>query len=345
MNDAPIPGEHLSGDAAAAATPQGLIDRRQLALIAVERTRMPMVVTDPRQPDNPIVLANQAFLDLSGYAADEVLGRNCRFLQGNDTSPAAVAEIRRGLAEEREVTVELLNYRKDGSSFWNMLFISPVHDDDGKLLYFFASQKDVTAEREAKEREAAELRLLREIDHRAKNAMALVQGIVRMSRAETAENYAEAVQGRVQALALAHNMLAERRWDEVPLNKLIAAEIEPFDTARVSLSGSDVRLPASLVQPIGLLVHEMVANAVQHGALSVSGGGVAIEWQEDAATRRLVICWRERGGPSPREHRRSGFGTAIMQGIVERQLRGAIRLDWHPEGLSGEFEVPLHRRR
>lgn len=169
-----------------------------------------MVATDPRQHDNPVVLANAAFLELTGYDASEVLGRNCRFLQGADTSDQAVAEIRRGLAEGGEVEAELLNYRKDGSQFWNALFISPIHDDAGQLLYYFASQKDVTAEREARLRDYAERRLMREIDHRAKNVLALVQGIVRMSRAHTAEAYAAAVQGRVQALARAHMLLADR---------------------------------------------------------------------------------------------------------------------------------------
>src|ERR1700712_5169293 len=103
----------LHGDSPAAALPGMMLDRRELALVAVERTRMPMVVTDPRQPDAPIVLANQAFLDLTGYTAEEVLGRNCRFLQGPRTAAAAIDELRRGLSEDRDIDVELVNYRKD----------------------------------------------------------------------------------------------------------------------------------------------------------------------------------------------------------------------------------------
>src|ERR1700712_3063744 len=88
----------LHGDSPAAALPGMMLDRRELALVAVERTRMPMVVTDPRQPDAPIGLANQAFLDLTGYTAEEVIGRNCRFLQGPETSAAAIEEIRVAVA-------------------------------------------------------------------------------------------------------------------------------------------------------------------------------------------------------------------------------------------------------
>ena len=349
LSDSPThstsPSLRAKGEAPAVATPQALADMRELAVIAVERTRMPMVVTDPRQPDNPIVLANHAFLHMTGYGADEVLGRNCRFLQGPDTSRGTVAELRDAIVEEREITVDLLNYRKDGATFWNRLLVSPIHDDDGRLLYFFASQKDVTREREARDREAAELRLLREVDHRAKNVLALVQGIVRMSRADTVQHYAAAVQGRVQALSRAHGMLAERRWHEVPLDRLIAAEIEPFGSERLSLDGPPVGLPAQLVQPIALLIYELVSNATQHGALSADLGSVAVGWHEDAAADRLVITWREIGGPRPAEKRTRGFGFTIMTAIVERQLRGRIELDWRPDGLAGRFSVPLHRRK
>ena len=115
---------------------------------AVRATRMPMVVTDPRQNDNPIVLANDAFCRLSGFSRHEILGRNCRFLQGPDTGQAAVATIRRAIQEVRPVQVDLRNYRKDGTMFWNRLLMAPVRDAGGELAYFFASQVDVTIERE-----------------------------------------------------------------------------------------------------------------------------------------------------------------------------------------------------
>jgi PAS domain S-box-containing protein len=118
---------------------------------AVEATRMPMIVTDPRQPDNPIIFANKAFAGMTGYAADEVVGRNCRFLQGPETDPATVAELRQAIADRREFTTEILNYRKDGSSFWNALFVSPVVNPDGEIVYFFASQLDVSRRRDAEE--------------------------------------------------------------------------------------------------------------------------------------------------------------------------------------------------
>jgi PAS domain S-box-containing protein len=125
----------------------GLDDRGNIFFAAVEMTRMPMIVTDARQPDNPIVFANGAFTDLTGYRQHEIMGRNCRFLQGPDTDQHTVAEIRRALEEERAVAVDILNYKAGGEPFWNALFIGPVFDRDGQLLYFFASQMDITQRR------------------------------------------------------------------------------------------------------------------------------------------------------------------------------------------------------
>ncbi|KTT27554.1 histidine kinase famiy protein [Pseudacidovorax intermedius] len=118
---------------------------------AIEMTRMPMLVTDPRQPDNPIVFANRAFLSMTGYTPEELIGTNCRFLQGPATDRASVAVIREAIESRTEVQIELLNYRKDGSTFWNALFISPVYNPAGELVYFFASQLDVSRRRDAEE--------------------------------------------------------------------------------------------------------------------------------------------------------------------------------------------------
>jgi PAS domain S-box-containing protein len=118
---------------------------------AVEMTRMPMIVTDPNQPDNPIVFSNQAFLRMTGYDRDEIIGRNCRFLQGPDTDRETVAEIRRAIETRREIATDILNYRKNGSTFWNALFIAPVLNPEGELIYFFASQLDISRRRDAEE--------------------------------------------------------------------------------------------------------------------------------------------------------------------------------------------------
>ncbi len=132
--------------------PSGVEDRHHdIFFAAVETTRMPMTVTDPHQLDNPIVFANRAFLKMTGYGRDEVVGRNCRFLQGPATDRLGVDAIGAAVAEAREFSTEILNYRKDGTSFWNALFVSPVFDRQGRLVYFFGSQLDVSRRREAEE--------------------------------------------------------------------------------------------------------------------------------------------------------------------------------------------------
>jgi PAS domain S-box-containing protein len=124
-------------------------DRHDLFFAAIEMTRMPMVVTDPNKPDNPIIFVNQAFLNTTGYEMHEVLGRNCRFLQGPDTDREAISNVRKAIEDKTDLAVEIQNYRKDGTMFWNALFVSPIFDRNGKLLYFFGSQLDITRRREA----------------------------------------------------------------------------------------------------------------------------------------------------------------------------------------------------
>ena len=298
---------------------------------------MPMVITDPTLPDNPIVLANAAFLLTTGYAAEEVIGRNCRFLQGEHTDRTMMAEVRSAVAAGQEITRDLLNYRKDGTTFWNRLFISPVLDDAGGLAYFFASQLDVTEERRVKELEAAEHLLLREIEHRAKNSLALVQGIVRLSRAASVDEFATVVQGRVDTLSNAHSVLADGRWRPVSLERLLSIETNKL-SGQVSLIAPLVQISSDQVQPLALVLHELVANATRFGGLSVLDGTLAIRWAVDAGM--ITIDMAEAGGPPVPADRNPGFGTTIVRTIVERQLRGTIGYDWHASGLRTALTLP-----
>lgn len=332
-------GASFEGDAPVAAERSVLPDRRELALIALERTRMPMVISDPRQHDNPIVLANAAFLDLTGHTADEVIGRNCRFLQGPKTDPADVQALRDQLGDGTgHVEVELLNYRKDGTTFWNQLAITPVTDDAGELIYHFASQRDVTARRRAERLEVIERLLLKEVDHRAMNALALVQGIVNLTRSETSEGYAAAVQGRVHALARAHRLLAEHHWQEVTLGDVVTAELFPEVAARVALDGGDCAVSADVVQPLGLALHELMSNAVRHGALAKAEGTVRIVCEGTPAG--LGLTWTEVGGAAVAASPEKAVGFRILDGMVQRQLRGSVDLQWLPEGLRAILTLP-----
>ncbi len=142
-------GHHATGGRNVIPAGSRVAERKDVFFAAVQMSRMPMCLTDPDQPDDPIVFCNQAFEELTGYSQHDVIGRNCRFLQGELTDRATVAEIRAAIEARQELHVEILNYRKNGSLFWNALFISPVIDTDGNLIHFFASQLDVTKRREA----------------------------------------------------------------------------------------------------------------------------------------------------------------------------------------------------
>ncbi|EKT4459825.1 PAS domain-containing protein [Pseudomonas putida] len=124
---------------------------RDMFFAAVQTTRMPMIVTDPNRDDNPIIFANRAFLEMTGYAAEEILGQNCRFLQGPDTDRTVVDSLRQAIEQRVDIAAEILNYRKDGSSFWNALFLSPIFNERGELIYYFASQLDVSRRRDAED--------------------------------------------------------------------------------------------------------------------------------------------------------------------------------------------------
>ena len=117
----------------------------EVLMSAIEHSIVPMTLSDPNAPDNPIIAANPAFAAMTGYDLPEIVGRNCRFLQGTDTDPQTRARIRQSIADEQGCVEWIVNRRRNGKAFWNLLFLSPVHDRDGRLVHFFGNQMDITA--------------------------------------------------------------------------------------------------------------------------------------------------------------------------------------------------------
>lgn len=237
--------------------------RSDIFFSAVETTRMPMIITDPHQPDNPIIFANRAFVEMTGYEREELEGRNCRFLQGPDTDQSSISEVREGIRESREVATEILNYRKDGSTFWNALFVSPVYDDEGKLVYFFGSQLDVSRRRDAEDslRQAQKMEALGQltggIAHDFNNLLQVMSGylelIANTSEAELrpdsfvrkAANQAQSAATKAgvltqQLLAFSRRQKLEGRT--VNLNGLVSSMVE-LATQRL---GAEVELETHL---------------------------------------------------------------------------------------------------
>jgi PAS domain S-box len=202
----------------------GLGARGNVFFAAVAMTRMPMIIADPNIEDCPIVFANGAFLDLTGYAEDELLGRNCRFLQGARTDRDMVDQIRMALRERKPFAGEILNYRRDGTAFWNALFIGPIYGDDGELLYFFASQLDITRRRASEDafRQSQKMEAIGQLTaglaHDFNNMLQVVMGnleIARMRIEQSPEAAAAAIEradrGARQAAKVTGQLLAFAR--------------------------------------------------------------------------------------------------------------------------------------
>lgn len=228
-------------------TDPDLQSRGGVFFAAIEMTRMPMILTDPNQDDNPIVFANKAFLDLTGYEEEEVLGRNCRFLQGAQTDRGAVAELRETVANKGSIALEILNYRRDGSPFWNAVFIGPVYDTEGKLLYFFASQLDVTRRRNTEQsfRQAQKMESIGQLTaglaHDFNNLLQVVNGnlelVATAKDPERLQRYVAAAQSAAergakltrQLLAFARKTRLEPR--AIDLSQLVSEFTELMESA------------------------------------------------------------------------------------------------------------------
>jgi PAS domain S-box-containing protein len=224
--------------------------------------------------------------------------------------------------------------RADGEEFPVEASISQVDVGDERLATVIL--RDIT-ERIANEE--ARLLLAREVDHRAKNALAVVQALVSLTTAVTKEDFIKAVQGRVAALGRAHSLLAQSHWRGGDLRQIIDDETAAYHKpGQVRCQGPDIALAPSAVQPISLLIHELATNAVKYGAFSVPGGEVDITWRIDTESR-LELRWIESGGPIVIAPEAKGFGSTLIM-TVARQLGGRIDMAWEPIGLRVAASLP-----
>jgi len=173
---------------------------------AIASVGVGILITDPHQPDNPIIYVNPAFERVTGYAAAEALGRNCRFLQGAGTDPSAVAEIRQALKEERDLRTELLNYRKDGSSFWNELTISPLRDAKGRVTHYVGIINDRTERKRVEqhlqqvEKLAALGTLLSGVAHELNNPLFIISGYAQLAREKINQGRYDDLKGDLETI-------------------------------------------------------------------------------------------------------------------------------------------------
>lgn len=335
---------------------------------AFKATRMPMLITDPRQPDNPIIFCNKAFETLTGYATHELIGRNCRLLQGPETDQKTVARMRAAIAAEEDISVDILNYRKDGGTFWNALFISPVRDTTGKVIYFFASQLDFTnikskeaelararhfAEEEATERtrdlrEALQAKtlLVHEVDHRVKNNLLTIASIVklqtRMSEDETVKRTLRSVLNRVEALSTVQRKLFTAddvgRFDVADFAYELVVDLLGAlrrTDIRVTTDLHPVLVPAVKASPLALIVNELVGDAVRRG---LSDGGGEIHLEVRRLNGHFLLRVADTVTPVSVDQEEDAFGRLMLE-TCARQLEAKI--ERKVEGHKTDVQITL----
>jgi len=217
---------------------------------------------------------------------------------------------------------------------------APLSPERG--LVMSGVHRDITARKRAEEHVTL---LAREVEHRSKNALAVVQATLRLTKAATHDEYVRIVADRVAALSRAHNLFADRGQVGADLRALLEGELLPFaqraggSGPHVELSGPEVTLSVAATQPLAMVIHELATNAAKHGAFSLPTGIVSVAWARHEGGVRLT--WAERGGPPlAAEPSRTGFGTRVIEQTVRRQMSGELDRNWDPAGITVEMRFP-----
>ena len=310
---------------------EGIVDSAMDAIITIDES-------------NLIVLFNPAAEAMFGAGRADAIGQPIgrfipqRFRAGHDE------HIRRfrntGVTGRRMGALGAISgLRTDGEEFPIEASISQVDVGGERLATVIL--RDIT-ERIANEE--ARLLLAREVDHRAKNALAVAQALVTLTTASTMEDFVAAVRGRVGALGRAHSLLAQNRWQGGDLRKVLDDETAAYHKpGQIRLRGPTAVLSPNAVQPVSLFVHELATNAVKHGALSLPAGQVEVSWAFPEG-QDCELSWRESGGPTVVRGEPEGFGTTLMETVL-RQLGGKLAFDWMAGGLEVTARIPaIHCR-
>lgn len=265
-------------------------------LIGFSRLSIAMVITNPALEDNPIIYVNDAFERTTGYNRSSVIGRNCRFLQGDRTDKRDVDQIRDAIAKARDVSVDILNYRADGTPFQNRLIIAPIKNDQGVPIYFLGIQKALMPGDRASDNQI-EIRDLEIVVSRVEKDLALILGSLRtLSGAEDAKGLtheAEALPRRLECLQLVYEemKLSDRRVNDgfIDLGSLLSriANAISFHEGRVGIRFNQFVEPISVnletATRIGLVMCEVLTNAFQHAFQGMQQGYVELRVTELAA--------------------------------------------------------------
>jgi PAS domain S-box-containing protein len=296
-----------------------------------------IVITSPDlDPPGPFIeYVNPGFEQMTGYAADEVLGRSPRFLQGPSTDRSVLSQLRTALQAGRGFRGETVNYRKDGAEYVVEWLVNPVLDSS-RIVHWVAVQRDVTERRRAEERQR---RMVDELNHRVNNSLTAVQSVAAQTFRDGRRRVGEvrnAFRDRLLALSRVHILLARGHWEGVSLQNLAEGQLVPrgVDEKRVDIAGPDVRIGPSAAVALGMALHELATNALMYGALSSFDGHVRLSWSVEPGDGHecLRLRWVEEGGPPV--HWPASRGLA-------HGMRAGVRLLFEPPGLRCEVDAPL----
>ena len=307
----------------------------------VEGAPFPVIV---HAEDGQVLHISRTWLEITGYGREELATMDdwVERAYGHATSePETVSptDVDRLFLldkpiDEGEFVVRTAERKKRIWAFRS----APVGEDRNGRRLVMSMAADITERRDGEERIKL---LMREVDHRAKNALMVVQSIVHLSRSEDPDKFSEAVDGRIQAMARAHSLLADAKWSGADLHRLLADELAAYADERVDLSGPPISLRPEATQAVSLALHELATNALKHGALSVEYGRLSIGWSFVTPGGSLTVEWREDGGPPVQgQPSRQGFGTVLLRQVVESQLGGTIDLLWLQDGLFCQLSLP-----
>jgi two-component system CheB/CheR fusion protein len=305
----------------------------------VELSRAPIFVWDF---DDGIVEWNRGSEELYGYTRAEAVGRRKQELLGLEAYD--LEQLWAELLKEGSWCGELRHKTKDGRELTVESRMQLESFDDRRLV--LESVRDISERKAWEERQTM---LLRELSHRVKNTLTVVQAIAHQTlrASPSAEDFVERFEGRLAALASVHNRLVQSEWQGADLATLARDHLAPYVSGRpdrLCCEGEPVALPADLATPFGLVLHELATNAAKHGSLSVPAGRIELQWQFIAEKdgRILELAWHEQNGPQVTPPARPGLGSAV----IERAIPNAtVRREFREDGLFCTITVPLPEER
>jgi two-component sensor histidine kinase len=278
-----------------------------------------------------------------GRSIPDILGRTDEEIFPSDGGGAMIALKREVLAGGQPRRVEVTIEDAPGAR-WHDLHIEPLRNDMDEIVGLTCASVDVT---ERKEGEAHLRLLLRELTHRSKNLLAVIQAMARQTahHAGSIDSFLHQFGARLQALAASHDLLVRESWYGASLNELVRSQLSAYianDGKQITIDGPEVALKPEAAQNLGLALHELAVNAARFGSLSVPSGRVSITWDrnEDSGAQALVLDWREELGPKVKSRRKKGFGSIVIERNLARALDAEVTLDFDPDGLHCHIVIP-----